>query len=103
MPGTMGMVVGRDVMTPGAAVIWDIYNGGSKSRFGFKSIDWTNAVADVYMSKSIPMEGGEMYLKLLDKRLPYFTAADLKTSDVVDPVDDDKQDKSTSLEKGKKN
>ena len=58
MPGTLGMVVGRDIMTPGAAIIWDIYSGGSKSRFGFKPIDWTNAVADIYIEGSTSLEGG---------------------------------------------
>ena len=53
MPGTLGMVVGRDVMTPGVATIWDIYGGGSKNRLGFKPIDWTDAIADVYIEKSI--------------------------------------------------
>lgn len=74
--GIAGLIVGRSLDTPGGALIWDIYNGCSVVRIGYKKVDWTQAITDMYIDKSSQGTNSD-HRKWLDKRSPFYTPADI--------------------------
>lgn len=54
----VGMVVARDMETPGAAYIWDMNGRTTRSRMDYKSISWNSAFFNQYLEAAI--ESGTM-------------------------------------------
>ena len=54
----IGMVVARDMETPGAAYIWDMSNRTTKSRMDYKPISWNSAFFNQYLEAAV--ESGTM-------------------------------------------